>query len=65
MSFSGLASECNIYKTRTHSTLSGRIRQYLNGDFEKFRFRLNVRDTFWYRKAHPVSNRVFDAPLIF
>lgn len=29
------------------------------------RYRVNLRDVFWYRKAHMIGNRVFDAAPIF
>ena len=53
------------YKTRTKSVLPTRSRQYPNEDFEKMRFRVNLRDVIWYRKAQVVGNRVFDAMPIF
>lgn len=36
-----------------------------NEDFEKMRYRVNLRDIFWYRKAQMVGNKVFDATPIF
>lgn len=53
------------YRTRTHSLLPTKARQYPNEDFEKMRYRINMRDIFWYRKAQMVGNRVFDASRIF
>ena len=53
------------YRTRTQTSLPSKHRQNPNGDFEKMRYRINLRDIFWYRKAHTVGNRVFDASPIF
>ena len=53
------------YKTRTHTSLPSTHRQSPNEDFEKMRFRINVRDILWYRKAQMVGNRVFDATPAF
>jgi len=53
------------YRTRTHTSLPTKARQYPNEDFEKMRYRINMRDIFWYRKAQMVGNRVFDASPIF
>ena len=53
------------YRTRTHSFLPTKNRQYPNEDFEKMRYRVNIRDILWYRKAQMVGNKVFDASPIF
>lgn len=53
------------YRCRTNSSLPTRRRQYPNEDFEKMRYRVNLRDIFWYRKAPMVGDRVFDAARIF
>ncbi|MCJ1389877.1 hypothetical protein MMC18_002734 [Xylographa bjoerkii] len=53
------------YRTRTHSSLPTKYRQQPNEDFEKMRYRVNVRDIFWYRKAQMVGSKVFDASPIF
>jgi len=53
------------YRSRTHTFLPTKARQYPNEDFEKMRYRINMRDIFWYRKAQMVGNRVFDASPIF
>lgn len=53
------------YRSRTHTSLPTKRRQYPNEDFEKMRYRVNLRDVFWYRKAQMVGNKVFDAAPIF
>lgn len=53
------------YRSRTHTSLPTKARQYPNEDFEKMRYRINMRDIFWYRKAQIIGNRVFDASPIF
>ncbi|KAL9611375.1 MAG: hypothetical protein Q9204_009024 [Flavoplaca sp. TL-2023a] len=53
------------YRTRTHTFLPSKHQQYPNQDFEKMRSRINLRDIFWYRKAHSVGDRVFEATPIF
>ena len=53
------------YRSRTHTSLPTKRRQYPNEDFERMRYRINLRDIFWYRKAHMVNNKVFDAAPIF
>ena len=53
------------YRTRTKSSLPTRHRQYPNEDFEKMRYRINLRDIFWYRKAPMVGDKVFEAARIF
>lgn len=53
------------YRSRTHTSLPTKRRQYPNEDFEKMRYRINLRDIFWYRQAQMVGNRVFDAAPIF
>ena len=53
------------YRTRTHTFLPTKRRQHPNEDFEKMRYRINLRDIFWYRKAQMVGNKVFDAAPIF
>lgn len=53
------------YRSRTHTSLPTKHRQYPNEDFVKMRYRINLRDIFWYRKAHSVGNRVLDATPIF
>lgn len=40
-------------------------RQYPNEDFEKMRYRVNLRDVVWYRKAQMFGNKVYDATPIF
>ncbi|KAL8775644.1 MAG: hypothetical protein Q9209_000140 [Squamulea sp. 1 TL-2023] len=50
------------YRTRTHTFLPSKHRQYPNEDFEKMRRRINLRDIFWYRKAHEVSDKLDAAP---
>jgi len=53
------------YRSRTHTSLPTKHRQYPNEDFVKMRYRVNMRDIFWYRKAQMVGNKVFDATPIF
>ena len=53
------------YRKRTKSYLPNRERQYPNEDFEKVRFRVNLRDIFWYRHASMTGSRVFEARPIF
>ena len=53
------------YRTRTRTCLPTKHRQYPNEDFDKMRFRINLRDMFWYRKAQVVGSRVFEASPIF
>ena len=54
------------YYHRTRSTLPSKsAQQYPNEDFEKMRFRVNLRDIFWYRKANMSGSRVIDARPIF
>lgn len=53
------------YRSRTHTSLPTKQRQYPNEDFEKMRYRINLRDIVWYRKAQMVGNRVYDAAPIF
>ena len=53
------------YYHRTRSFLPTRHRQYPNEDFEKMRWRINLRDLFWFRQAPMTGNRVFDAAPIF
>ncbi|KAL9000111.1 MAG: hypothetical protein Q9169_001186 [Polycauliona sp. 2 TL-2023] len=53
------------YRSRTRTCLPTKQRQYPNEDFEKMRYRINLRDILWYRKARIVGNRVFDAAPIF
>ena len=53
------------YRSRTHTTLPTKHRQYPNEDFVKMRYRVNLRDVFWYRRAQMIGNKVFDATPIF
>ena len=53
------------YRKRTKSFLFTKPRQHPNEDFEKMRYRINIRDMFWYRKALMVEDRVLDAARIF
>ena len=53
------------YKKRTQTILPTKYRQYPDEDFEKMRYRIHLRDVFWYRRAVSVGNRVFDATPIF
>ena len=53
------------YRKRAQTILPSSRRQYPNEDFEKMRYRVNMRDIFWYRKAQMVGNRVLDATPIF
>ena len=53
------------YRKRTKSWLPTKKRQYPNEDFEKMRYRINLRDVFWYRKAPMVGDRVYEAARIF
>ncbi|KAL8689577.1 MAG: hypothetical protein Q9218_004781 [Villophora microphyllina] len=53
------------YRTRTKSSLPTNRRQYPNEDFEKMRYRINLRDIFWYRKAPMVGDKVFEAARMF
>ena len=53
------------YRSRTHTFLPSSQRQYPNEDFVKMRYRINLRDIFWYRKAQMVGDRVYDATPIF
>ena len=53
------------YRTRTRTSLPTKHRQYPNEDFEKMRYRVNLRDVIWYRKAQMVGTKVFDASPIF
>ena len=53
------------YRSRTHTSLPTKHRQYPNEDFVKMRYRVNMRDILWYRKAQMVGNKVFDATPIF
>ena len=53
------------YKKRAQTILPTKHRQYPNEDFEKMRYRINLRDIFWYRKAMIIGDRVFDAAPIF
>ena len=52
------------YKTRMRTCLPTKHRQYPNEDFEKMRFRINLRDIFWYRNAQVADTKAFDAPPI-
>lgn len=53
------------YRTRTHTFLPSKQQQYPNEDFEKMRYRINLRDILWYHKARTVEDRVFEAAPIF
>ncbi|KAL9003048.1 MAG: hypothetical protein Q9188_004060 [Gyalolechia gomerana] len=53
------------YRSRTHTSLPTKHRQSPNEDFKKMRYRINLRDIFWYREARMVGDRVFDAAQIF
>ena len=53
------------YRSRTHTCLPSSRRQYPNEDFVKMRYRVNLRDVLWYRKAQMVGDRVYDATPIF
>ena len=53
------------YRKRTKSFLPTKHRQYPNEDFEKMRYRINIRDIFWYRKAPMIGDRVFEAARMF
>ena len=53
------------YRKRTKSFLSTKHRQHPNENFEKMRYRINIRDIFWYRKAFMIENRVIDVARIF
>lgn len=53
------------YRKRTNSSLPTRQRQYPNQDFEKVRYRVNLRDIFWYRQAHMIGGVVYDAHRMF
>lgn len=53
------------YRSRTHTSLPTKNRQYPNEDFVKMRYRVNLRDILWYRKAQVVGNKVYDATPIF
>ena len=53
------------YRKRTKSFLPTQHRQYPNEDFEKMRYRINLRDVFWYRNAPMIGNRVFEAARVF
>lgn len=53
------------YRTRMRTCLPTEHRQYPNEDFEKMRFRINLRDIIWYRKPQVVGTQVFDASRIF
>ena len=53
------------YRKRTKSALPTQHRQYPNEDFEKMRYRINMRDVFWYRKAPMIGDRVFEAARAF
>ena len=53
------------YRSRTHTSLPTNDRQYPNEDFVKMRYRVNLRDILWYRKAQMVGSKVYDATPIF
>ena len=53
------------YWKRTHSTLPTKQAQYPNQDFVKMRYRINLRDIFWFRQAPMSDSRVSDAHSIF
>ena len=53
------------YTSRVRSCLPTRNRQYPNQDFEKMRWRINIRDIFWYRQAPMTGGRVLDAAPTF
>ncbi|KAL8896845.1 MAG: hypothetical protein Q9207_007510 [Kuettlingeria erythrocarpa] len=53
------------YRTRTHTSLPTKQRQSPNDDFKKMRYRINLRDIFWYREARMMGDRVFEAAPIF
>ncbi|KAL8930476.1 MAG: hypothetical protein Q9208_000660 [Pyrenodesmia sp. 3 TL-2023] len=53
------------YRSRTHTSLPTKHRQAPNEDFKKMRYRINLRDIFWYREAHMVGDRVLEAAPIF
>ena len=53
------------YRSRTRTSLPSQDRQYPNEDFVKMRYRVNLRDILWYRKAPMVGNKVYDATPIF
>ncbi len=53
------------YRSRTHTFLPSKQQQYPNEDFEKMRYRINLRDIFWYRQARTIGDRVFEASPIF
>ena len=53
------------YRKRMHSFLPSRGRQHPNEDFEKMRYRINLRDIFWYNKAPMINGKVLEAARIF
>ena len=53
------------YRKRTKSWLSIKKRQYPNENFKKMRYRINLRDIFWYRKTPMIGDRVYEAARIF
>ena len=53
------------YVQRTGTVMPSKYRQYANEDFVKMRWRINIRDIFWYRSPHPISGRILDAQPIF
>ena len=53
------------YRSRMHTSLPTKRRQYPNEDFVKMRYGVNLRDIVWYRQAQTVGNRVFDGTPIF
>ena len=54
-----------MYRHRTKTFLPTKARQYPNEDFEKMRWRINVRDILWYRKPAVINGRVFEAQRTF
>ena len=50
------------YRTRMHTCLPTKHRQYPNEDFEKMRYRINLRDIFWYRRAQAVGTSMSPPP---
>lgn len=50
--------QCGAYRSPTHTFLPSKQQQYPSEDFEKMRYRISLRDIFWYRKARTVGDRV-------
>ena len=53
------------YRKRNRSVLPASNMQYPNEDFEKMRYRINLRDILWYRSAPIVGGKVLEASKIF